>query len=115
MARPKITVVGAGNVGATCAHWAASRELADVVLVDVVAGMPQGKALDLAEAAPSSGSTARWLADNGYEATAGSEVVVITSGLPRKPGMSREDLLDANVGIVAAVTREGRPSPPTPC
>ncbi len=106
MARPKITVVGAGNVGATCAHWAASRELADVVLVDVVAGLPQGKALDLMQARPIFGFNAEVVGSNGYEATKGSQVVIITAGIPRKPGMSREDLINTNKEIVAGVTRE---------
>jgi malate dehydrogenase len=106
MARPKITVVGAGNVGATCAHWAAARELADVVLVDVVAGMPQGKALDLMQARPIFGFNAEVVGANDYQATKGSQVVIITAGIPRKPGMSREDLINTNKEIVAGVTRE---------
>jgi len=106
MARPKITVVGAGNVGATCAHWAAARELADVVLVDIVAGMPQGKALDLMQARPIFGFNAEVVGANDYQATKGSQVVIITAGIPRKPGMSREDLINTNKGIVAGVTRE---------
>jgi malate dehydrogenase len=106
MARPKITVVGAGNVGATCAHWAAARELADVVLVDVVEGMPQGKALDLMQARPIFGFNVEVAGANDYEDTRGSKVVIITAGIPRKPGMSREDLINTNKNIVAAVTRE---------
>jgi malate dehydrogenase len=106
MARPKITVVGAGNVGATCAHWAAARELADVVLVDVLEGMPQGKALDLMQARPIFGFNVNVAGANDYEATKGSQVVIITAGIPRKPGMSREDLINTNKNIVSAVTKE---------
>jgi malate dehydrogenase len=106
MGRPKITVVGAGNVGATCAHWAAARGLADVVLVDVVEGMPQGKALDLMQARPIFGFNVDVVGANDYEATKGSKVVIITAGIPRKPGMSREDLINTNKNIVAAVTKE---------
>jgi malate dehydrogenase len=106
MARPKITVVGAGNVGATCAHWLAARELGDVVLVDVVDGMPQGKALDLMQARPIFGFNVQVTGANDYEATAGSQVVIITAGIARKPGMSREDLINTNKEIVANVTRQ---------
>jgi malate dehydrogenase len=106
MGRPKITVVGAGNVGATCAHWAAARGLADVVLVDVVEGMPQGKALDLMQARPIFGFNVEVVGANDYEATKGSKVVIITAGIPRKPGMSREDLINTNKNIVATVTKE---------
>jgi malate dehydrogenase len=106
MGRPKITVVGAGNVGATCAHWAAARELADVVLVDVVEGMPQGKALDLMQARPIFGFNVEVAGANDYEATRGSKVVIITAGIARKPGMSREDLINTNKNIVATVTKE---------
>jgi malate dehydrogenase len=106
MGRPKITVVGAGNVGATCAHWAAARDLADVVLVDVVEGMPQGKALDLMQARPVFGFNVDVVGANDYEATKGSKIVIITAGIPRKPGMSREDLINTNKNIVAGVTKE---------
>jgi len=106
MARPKITVVGAGNVGATCAHWAAAQELADVVLVDIVEGMPQGKALDLMQARPIFGFNVEVAGANDYAATKGSDVVIITAGLARKPGMSREDLINKNKEIVGNVTRE---------
>jgi len=106
MARPKITIIGAGNVGATAAHWAASKELGDIVLVDIVEGMPQGKALDLMETAPVEGFDVRITGTNNYDETANSDVVVITSGLARKPGMSREDLLEANKRIVMSVTAE---------
>jgi malate dehydrogenase len=106
MARAKITVVGAGNVGATCAHWAAARELGDLVLVDIVEGLPQGKALDLMEARPIFGFNVEVAGANDYEATRDSELVIITAGIARKPGMSREDLINTNKSIVAQVTRE---------
>jgi malate dehydrogenase len=104
--RRKITVVGAGNVGATTAQRLAERDYADVVLVDIVEGMPQGKALDLNQAGPVVGYEPNVVGTNGYHETSGSDIVVITSGLPRKPGMSRDDLLAANREIVAGVTRE---------
>ncbi|MEJ7575492.1 MAG: malate dehydrogenase [Pyrinomonadaceae bacterium] len=104
--RNKITVVGAGNVGATAAHWIASKELGDVVLVDIAEGIPQGKALDLAQAAPVEGYDVRLTGTNGYEETKNSDVVIITAGLPRKPGMSRDDLLKTNADIVSKVTDE---------
>ncbi len=106
MARAKITVVGGGNVGATCAHWAAAKELADVVLVDIVEGMPQGKALDLMQARPIFGFNVEVVGTNDYAATQGSEVVIITAGIPRKPGMSREDLINTNKNIVTEVTKQ---------
>ena len=112
MGRKKITVVGAGNVGATTAHWLVSKELGDVVLVDIVEGMPQGKALDLAQAGPIEGYDSRLVGTNGYRETANSDIVVITSGIARKPGMSRDDLLNTNAGIVGSVTEEiARTSP----
>jgi malate dehydrogenase len=104
MGRKKITVIGAGNVGATAAHWAAIKELGDVVLMDIIEGMPQGKALDLMEAAPMEGFDANVIGTNGYEETKNSDVVIITSGIARKPGMSREDLLKINSDIVGSVT-----------
>ena len=104
--RNKITVVGAGNVGATAAHWIASKELADVVLVDIVEGTPQGKSLDLAQAAPIDGFDVKLVGANSYEETKDSDIVIITAGLPRKPGMSRDDLLKTNSDIVGAVTDE---------
>ena len=104
--RRKITVVGAGNVGATTAQRLAERDYADVVLVDIVEGMPQGKALDLNQAGPVVGYEPNIVGTNGYDETSGSDIVVITSGLPRKPGMSRDDLLAANRDIVGGVTRE---------
>ena len=102
--RGKVTVVGAGNVGATVAQEVARRDYADVVLVDIKEGLPQGKALDLNEAGPVLGYEPRIVGSNGYEEAAGSQVVVITAGLPRKPGMSRDDLVTTNEEIVASVT-----------
>jgi malate dehydrogenase len=102
--RRKITVVGAGNVGATAAQEIARRDYADVVLVDIIEGLPQGKALDMNEAGPVLGYEAKVVGTNGYEETAGSDVVVITSGKPRSPGMSRDDLVTTNQAIVGAVT-----------
>jgi malate dehydrogenase len=96
----KVTVVGAGQTGATTAHWLVERQIADVVLIDIVEGMPQGKALDLTEAMPVIGSDAKVYGTNDYADTAGSDIVVVTAGLPRKPGMSRDDLLAANSKIV---------------
>jgi malate dehydrogenase len=104
--RPKITVVGAGNVGATAAQEIARRDYADVVLVDIIEGLPQGKALDMNEAGPVLGYEARITGANGYEETAGSDVVVVTSGRPRSPGMSRDDLVTTNQAIVRSVTEE---------
>ncbi len=98
----KVTIIGAGQTGATTAHWLAERELADLVLVDIVEGMPQGKALDLMEAMPVIGSDAKIVGSNDYQDTAGSDIVVITAGLPRKPGMSRDDLLEVNINIIRA-------------
>ena len=112
MGRKKITVVGAGFVGATAAHWAAAKELGDVVLVDIVEGVPQGKALDLLEASPVEGFNVGVVGSNGYDETAGSDVVIITAGLPRKPGMSRDDLLLKNFEIVKAVTEQVAPRSP---
>jgi len=104
--RTKITIVGAGNVGATTAHRLADKGYADVVLVDIVEGMPQGKALDLAEANPIVRSASRFVGTNSYTETANSDIVVITSGVARKPGMSRDDLLLTNMGIVKGVTEQ---------
>jgi malate dehydrogenase len=106
MARNRVTVVGAGNVGATTAQRIAEAGLADVVLVDIVEGLPQGKGLDLAEAAPVVGHDARVIGTNDYADTAGSDVVVVTSGLARQPGMSRDDLLAKNAGIVRSVVEQ---------
>jgi malate dehydrogenase len=104
--RNKITVVGAGNIGGTAAHWIASKELADVVMVDITDGMPQGKSLDLAQAAPIDGFDVKLVGTNGYEETKDSDVVIITAGLARKPGMSRDDLLKTNAEIVGNVTEQ---------
>src|SRR6266704_2744695 len=101
--RKKVSIVGAGNVGATTAHWIASKELADVVLVDVVEGIPQGKALDLLEAMPIEKRDVHVIGSNDYAATANSDIVVITAGIPRKPGMSRDDLLNTNHKIMKDV------------
>ena len=102
----KVSIIGAGMTGSTTAHWLAEREIADLVLVDVVEGMPQGKALDLQQALPVIGKDVRVMGSNDYSATAGSDIVVITAGLPRKPGMSRDDLLFANAEIVRKATEE---------
>jgi malate dehydrogenase len=106
MARRKVSIVGAGNVGATAGQRIADKELADVVLIDIVEGVPQGKALDLAESAPIEGYDCRLTGTNDYKDTANSDIVVITAGIPRKPGMSRDDLLKTNYGIVKSVTEE---------
>jgi malate dehydrogenase len=102
----KVTVIGSGNVGATAAQRLAEKELCDVVLVDIIEGVPQGKALDLAEAAPIERHDAHLVGSNAYDASAGSDIVIITAGIPRKPGMSRDDLLSTNAGIVKKVTQE---------
>jgi len=104
--RNKITVVGAGNVGATTAQRLAERDYADVVLVDIVEGMPQGKVLDLNQAGPVVGYEPNLVGTNGYDETAGSDIVVITSGFPRQPGMSRDDLLAKNKEIVGGVAQQ---------
>lgn len=106
MGRKKISIIGAGFVGATAAHWAAEKELGDVVLVDIIEGMPQGKSLDLFQAAPIEGFDARVIGSNHYQETENSDVVIITSGVPRKPGMSREDLLEINKKIIESVISE---------
>jgi malate dehydrogenase len=106
MARKKVTIVGAGNVGATAGQRIADKELADVVLIDIIEGVPQGKALDLAESGPIEGYDSRLTGTNNYKDTANSDIVVITAGIPRKPGMSRDDLLKTNYGIVKDVTEQ---------
>ncbi len=106
MGRPKITVVGAGNVGGTTAQRLAEKDAYEVVLVDIVEGVPQGKALDVTQAGPVCGYGTRVVGTNGYEETAGSAVAVITSGIPRKPGMSRDELLATNAKIVKSVVSE---------
>ena len=102
----KISIIGAGMTGATTAHWLAERELADLVLVDVVEGMPQGKGLDMLEAMPIIGKDVRITGANDYAATRDSDIIIITAGLPRKPGMSRDDLLSANAEIVGTAATE---------
>lgn len=104
--RKKITLVGAGNVGATAAHWIVTKELADVVLLDVVEGIPQGKALDLLEACPVEGVDARIVGTHDYKETQNSDIVVVTAGIARKPGMSRSDLLKINTRIVKEVCQK---------
>ena len=106
MGRPKITVVGAGNVGGTAAQRLAEKDAYDVVLVDIIEGVPQGKALDMSQAGPVCGYSTQVVGTNGYDETAGSSVAVITSGIPRKPGMSRDDLLATNAKIVKSVVTE---------
>jgi malate dehydrogenase len=101
--RKKVSIVGSGNVGATAAHWIASKELADVVLIDIVEGVPQGKGLDLLEAMPIEKRDSHILGTNDYADTANSDIVVITAGIPRKPGMSRDDLLNTNHKIMSDV------------
>jgi malate dehydrogenase len=101
--RKKVTIVGSGNVGATAAHWIAAKELADVVLIDIVEGVPQGKALDLLEAMPIEKRDSYVVGTNDYVDTANSDIVVITAGIPRKPGMSRDDLLNTNYNIMKDV------------
>ncbi|CAN5770122.1 malate dehydrogenase [soil metagenome] len=105
-ARPKVTVVGSGMVGGTVAQMLALRDYAEVVLVDIVEGLPQGKSLDLMQVGPLMGFDSHLSGANDYESTAGSDVVVITSGIARKPGMSRDDLLKTNMGIVSSVTEQ---------
>lgn len=114
MKRAKITIVGAGNVGATTAHWCAAAELGDIVLLDIpqTEGMPAGKALDLMQASPIFGFDAKIVGTTDYADTAGSDVVVVTAGIPRKPGMSRDDLLSTNARIVDAVAEQVRQSSP---
>jgi malate dehydrogenase len=102
----KATVIGAGNVGATAAQRLAEKELCDVVLIDIIEGIPQGKALDLAQAAPIEKHDSHLIGDNAYDASADSDIVIITAGIPRKPGMSRDDLISTNAGIVKKVTQQ---------
>lgn len=114
MSRPKISIIGAGNVGATTAHWCAAAELGDIVLLDIpqVGDMPKGKALDLMQASPIVGFDANIVGTNDYADTAGSQVVVITAGIARKPGMSRDDLLSTNAKIVGSVAEQIRQTSP---
>ena len=110
--KQKVTVVGAGNVGATAAQRIAEKELADVALIDIIPGVPQGKSLDMMESAPVEKFDARMVGANDYDIAKGSDVVVITAGLPRKPGMSRDDLVATNEGIVSDVVRKVLPGSP---
>ncbi|HEY1435815.1 MAG TPA: malate dehydrogenase [Thermoanaerobaculia bacterium] len=110
--KQKVTVVGAGNVGATVAQRIVEKEIADVALIDIVPGVPQGKALDIMESAPVEKFDARMAGSNDYDVAKGSDVVVITAGVPRKPGMSRDDLVATNEGIVADVVRKVLPGSP---
>lgn len=115
MRRAKISIIGAGNVGATCAHWCASRELGDVVLLDIpgeMGDMPKGKALDLMQSSPIFGFDSKVIGTNDYADTAGSDVVVITAGIPRKPGMSRDDLLATNAKIMGLVCEQVKATSP---
>jgi malate dehydrogenase len=110
--KQKVTVVGAGNVGATAAQRIAEKELADVALIDIIPGVPQGKSLDMMESAPVEKFDARMVGSNDYDVAKGSDVVVITAGVPRKPGMSRDDLVATNEGIVADVVKKVLPGSP---
>src|SRR6266498_1617764 len=110
--KQKVTVVGAGNVGATVAQRIVEKEIADVVLIDIIPGLPQGKSLDMLESAPVEGFDAKMVGSNSYEQAAGSDLVVITAGVPRKPGMSRDDLVATNEGIVGDVVRKLLPGCP---
>src|SRR6201997_2633755 len=101
--RNKVSIVGSGNVGATAAHWMAAKELADIVLIDIIDGVPQGKGLDLLEAMPIEKRDSYVLGTQDYADTANSDIVVITAGIPRKPGMSRDDLLHTNYKIMSDV------------
>lgn len=112
MRRAKITIIGGGNVGATCAHWAAAKELGDIVLLDIVEGMPQGKGLDLRQASPVERFDSNIIGTNSYDDTAGSDVVIITSGIARKPGMSRDDLMATNMKIVRSVSEQAAKASP---
>ncbi|WP_363349411.1 malate dehydrogenase [Methylocystis echinoides] len=103
MSRKKIALIGAGNIGGTLAHLAGLKELGDIVLFDIVDGVPQGKALDLAQASPVSGFDADLAGASDYAAIAGADVVIVTAGVPRQPGMSRDDLLSVNLGVIAKV------------
>ena len=112
MARPKVSIIGSGFVGSTTAHWIAAKELADIVLVDIVEGIPQGKGLDLLEAAPIEGFDLNVVGTNDYADTANSDILVVTSGAPRKPGMSREDLIKVNAGITRSCVESALPHSP---
>ena len=113
--RKKVTIIGAGFVGSTCAHWLASKELADVVLVDIVEGIPQGKGLDLLQSGPVEGFDVSVIGTNSYEETTDSDVVILTSGAPRKPGMTREDLLKINAEITKSNIEKVAKTSPNAC
>lgn len=104
--KPKVSIIGAGMTGSTTAHWLAEKEIADIVLIDIVEGMPQGKALDMMESMPVAGKDVTITGSNSYEETTNSDIIVITAGLPRKPGMSRDDLLATNAKIVGEATEK---------
>jgi malate dehydrogenase len=108
VARKKISLIGAGAIGGTLAHLAAMKELGDVVLVDIVEGVPQGKSLDLLASRPMDGYDVTFTGSNDYEATANSDVIIVTAGLPRRPGMSRDDLVDKNTGIMKGIAEKVR-------
>jgi malate dehydrogenase len=112
ISRSKLSIIGAGHVGATIAHWVAAKELGDIVLVDIVEGLPQGKALDLLEAGPIEGFDLCIVGANGYEETEGSDIVVLAAGVPRKPGLSREDLVSVNQEIITQVVEQVAPRSP---
>ena len=114
MRRAKITIIGAGNVGATCAHWCAAAELGDIVLLDIpqTEDMPKGKALDLMQASPIFGFDSNVVGTTSYDDTADSDVIVVTAGIPRKPGMSRDDLLSTNARIVTSVGEQIKQTSP---
>ncbi len=112
MRRAKITIIGGGNVGSTCAHWTAAKELGDIVLLDIVEGMPQGKGLDLRQASPIERFDANIIGTNSYDDTKDSDVVIITSGIARKPGMSRDDLMATNMKIVRSVSEQAAKASP---
>ena len=112
MARPKVSIIGSGFVGSTAAHWIASKELADIVLLDIIEGVPQGKGLDLLEAGPIEGFDVHVKGSNDYADTAGSQVIVVTSGAPRKPGMTREDLIKINANITSDCISKAAPLSP---
>ncbi|HWL93323.1 MAG TPA: malate dehydrogenase [Phycisphaerae bacterium] len=112
MRRAKITIIGAGNVGATAAHWAAAKELGDIVLLDIVEGMPQGKGLDLRQAGPVERFDSNIVGTNSYDDTRDSDIVIVTSGIARKPGMSRDDLMSTNMKIVREVAEKAAAASP---
>ena len=112
MRRAKISIIGAGNTGAACAVWAASKELGDIVLIDINDGVAKGKALDLYESAPIEGFDCNISGGSDYALIEGSDIVVITAGIARKPGMSRDDLLNTNAGIVKSVSEQVKATSP---